>query len=90
MAHYLLVRKLSSPSRFQMHGAVLPLNSRWRYLNNRNTEEARVQSGRVDEHLDNAYKALQKLCEGFLLQLLTFLAARFCYILPNKEGELDL
>lgn len=49
-----------------------------------------MQSGRVDEHLDNAYKALQKLCEGFLLQLLTFLAARFCYILPNKEGELDL
>lgn len=69
-----------------MHGAVLPLSSRWRYLNNRNTEEARMQSGRVDEHLDNAYKALQKLCEGFLLQLLTFLAARFCYILVRRQS----
>lgn len=49
-----------------------------------------MQSGRVDEHLDNTYKALQKLCEAFLLQFLTFLAARFCYILPNKGEGLDL
>lgn len=73
-----------------MHGAVLPLGSRRRCLNNRNTDKVRVQSGRVDEHLDNMYKTLQKLREVSLLQLLTFLAARLYYILPNKEEELDL
>lgn len=57
-------------------------------VNGRNAEEDRLQS-RVDEHLYNMDKTLQKFFNIFFLQFLTFFASRFSYILPNKKKGLD-
>jgi hypothetical protein len=84
-----LARKTCFDSMFEMQNVLLPLSSEKMFVNNRNTEEDPLQSRRVDEHLYNMYKTLQKFFNIFFFQFLTFFASRFCYVLPNKKKELD-
>lgn len=72
-----------------MLSASLPLSSGKMFVNNRNADKDQLQSRRVDEHLHDMYKTLQKFVNIFFLQLLTFFASRFSFILPNKKKGLD-
>lgn len=67
----------------------LPLSHRKIFVNSRSAEGDQWQLRRVDEHLYNMYKTLQKLLNAFFLQFLAFFASRFSYILANEKKGLD-
>lgn len=88
-AEHLLARRTCFGTTFEMLSASLPLSSGKMFVNNRNADKDQLQSRRVDEHLHDMYKTLQKFVNIFFLQLLTFFASRFSFILPNKKKGLD-
>lgn len=83
-AEHLLARRTCFGTTFEMLSASLPLSSGKMFVNNRNADKDQLQSRRVDEHLHDMYKTLQKFVNIFFLQLLTFFASRFSFILNGR------
>lgn len=64
-AEHLLARRTCFGTTFEMLSASLPLSSGKMFVNNRNADKDQLQSRRVDEHLHDMYKTLQKFVNIF-------------------------